>query len=110
MEEPPPENILVGRNPVLEALKAGTPVEKVYLLHGLRGGAVGKIVHMAKRQGVPCVEVGKQKLRDVAGDAPSQGVVALVGTKSYADLDEILSVGAARSEPAFVLVLDEIED
>jgi 23S rRNA (guanosine2251-2'-O)-methyltransferase len=104
------DNILIGRNPVIEALKAGRPLEKIFILYGVHGGGVGRIRQLAKQNGVPCVEVGKQKFRELVGDATSQGVAAVVGVKQYVDVDDILKVATDRGEPSFVLVLDEIED
>ncbi len=106
----PTANIIAGRNPVMEALKAGTLIEKVVILAGVKGNIIEKIRQMAKRNRVPCVEVGKQKFRDLVSDTTTQGVVAIVGTKAYVEMDDILAVAKERNEPPFVLILDEIED
>ena len=106
----PTANIIAGRNPVMEALKAGTIIERVVILAGVRGDAIEKIKIMAKRNRVPCVEVGKQKFRELVSDTTTQGVVAIVGTKTYVELDDILAIAHERNEPALVLILDEIED
>lgn len=106
----PTANIIAGRNPVMEALKAGTMIEKVVILAGVKGMAIEKIKLAAKRNRVPCVEVGKQKFRDLVSDTTTQGVVAIVGTKEYVEIDDILAVAQQRNEPGFVLILDEIED
>src|SRR5258706_101234 len=106
----PAVKIIAGRNPVIEALKAGTIIEKIVILAGVKGEAIEKIKAMAKRDRVPCVEVGKQKFRELVSDTTTQGVVAVVGTKEYAEVDDILKVAANRNEPPFVLLLDEIED
>jgi len=106
----PTANIIAGRNPVMEALRAGTIIEKVVILAGVKGNVIEKIRTMAKRNRVPCVEVGKQKFRDLVSDTTTQGVVAIVGTKAYVELEDILKVAEDRNEKAFVLILDEIED
>lgn len=106
----PTANIIAGRNPVMEALKAGTIIEKVVILAGVKGSAIERIKGMAKRNRVPVTEVGKQKFRELVSDTTTQGVVAIVGTKEYVELDDILEAAAKRAEPAFVLILDEIED
>ena len=106
----PTTNIIAGRNPVMEALKAGTIIEKVVILAGVRGAVIEKIQGMAKRNRVPCVEVGKQKFRDLVSDTTTQGVVAIVGTKAYVEVDDILAVAKQRNEKPFILILDEIED
>ncbi len=106
----PSANIIAGRNPVIEALKAGTIIEKVVILAGVKGNIIERIKQMAKRNRVPVMEVGKQKFRDLVSDTTTQGVVAVVGTKAYVELDDILQVAKERNEAPFVLILDEIED
>lgn len=106
----PSTNIIAGRQPVIEALRAGTIIEKVVILAGVKGGIIEKIKQMAKRNRVPVVEVGKQKFRDLVSDTTTQGVVAIVGTKSYVEIDTLLEIAKERNEPAFILILDEIED
>ena len=106
----PTANIIAGRNPVMEALRAGTLIEKVVILAGVKGSIIEKIKVMAKRNNVQVVEVGKQKFRDLVSDTTTQGVVAVVGTKAYVEVDDILAVAKKRNEPPFVLILDEIED
>ena len=106
----PTVNIIAGRNPVIEALRAGTIIEKVVILAGVKGNIIERIKQMAKRNRVPVMEVGKQKFLDLVSDTTTQGVVAVVGTKAYVEIDDILSVAKERSEAPFVLILDEIED
>ena len=106
----PTANIIAGRNPVIEALRSGTIIERVVILAGVKGGIIEKIKQMAKRNRVPVVEVGKQKFRDLVSDTTTQGVVAVVGTKTYVEIDHILNAAKERNEAPFVLILDEIED
>jgi 23S rRNA (guanosine2251-2'-O)-methyltransferase len=106
----PSANIIAGRNPVMEALRAGTIIEKVVVLAGIKGNIIEKIKVMAKRNRVPFVEVGKGKFRELVSDTTTQGVVAVVGTKEYVEMEDILAVAEQRGEPATVLILDEIED
>jgi 23S rRNA (guanosine2251-2'-O)-methyltransferase len=106
----PSTNIIAGRNPVIEALRAGTIIERIVILAGVKGGIIEKIKQMAKRNRVPVVEVGKQKFRELVSDTTTQGVVAVVGTKAYVEIDTILDIAKERNEKPFVLILDEIED
>jgi 23S rRNA (guanosine2251-2'-O)-methyltransferase len=106
----PTANIIAGRNPVLEALRGGTIIEKVVILGGVRGSAIERIKLLAKRNRIPCVEVGKSKFRELVSDTTTQGVVAIVGTKRYVEVTDILAIAEERSEAPFVLLLDEIED
>ena len=106
----PKVNIIAGRNPVMEALRAGTIIERVVILAGVKGNIIEKIKQMAKRNRVPCVEVGKGKFRELVSDTTTQGVVAVVGTKAYVEIDDILAIAKERNEAPFILILDEIED
>ena len=106
----PTANIIAGRNPVMEALRGGTIIEKVVILAGVKGNVIERIKQMAKRNRIPVVEVGKQKFRDLVSDTTTQGVVAVVGTKTYVDVDHILDIAKERNEAPFILILDEIED
>lgn len=106
----PSANIIAGRNPVMEALRAETMIEKVVVLAGIKGPVIEKIRMLAKRRGVPFVEASKAKFRDLVSDTTTQGVVAIVGTKEYVEVGDILQAAAARGEQASLLVLDEIED
>ena len=105
-----PENIIAGRNPVIEAFKAGTMIERVFILSGIKGGAIEKIRSLAQHNRIPCIEVGKQRFRSLASDTTTQGVVAIVNNKKYIEVADILAIAKKRDEPPFVLILDEIED
>lgn len=105
------ENVLIGRHAVIEALKSGRAIEKIFILYGTRGGSMSVIRRRAKEYGIPCVEVGKEKFQELVGrTGAAQGVAALVGLKEYVDVEDILAGSAKRKEAAFVLVLDAIED
>ncbi len=102
--------IIVGRQPVVEALKAGTPIEKIVLLYGVKGNAIERIRQLAKQRGIAVAESNRQRFRELAEDATTQGVVALVATKDYVEVEDIIAGAQRKGEPPFVLVLDEIED
>lgn len=103
-------DIIVGRHPVVEALKSGKPIEKIVLLYGVKGAAIERIRQLAKQRGIAVTESNRQRFRELAEDTTTQGVVALVGTKEYVELEEILAEAEKRNEPTFLLILDEIED
>lgn len=106
----PAVDIIAGRQPVIEALKSGKMIEKIVILFGVKGNIIEKIKQMAKQSRVPCVEVGKQRFRDLVSDTTTQGVVAIVGTKKYVELEDILKLAGERGEKPFLVILDEIED
>ncbi|MEE9225301.1 MAG: 23S rRNA (guanosine(2251)-2'-O)-methyltransferase RlmB [Bacteroidota bacterium] len=110
VREGPSSELIAGRNPVMEALRAGAAIEKVVFLYGAKGSAIERIKALARQSGVPCVEVNKQRFRELVSDATTQGVVAIVETKAYLSVDQILQHARERNEPPFVLVLDELDD
>jgi 23S rRNA (guanosine2251-2'-O)-methyltransferase len=104
------QNLITGRHPVLESLRSETPPEKIYILFGTRGNAILQIQQLAKRQGVPVKEIDRQRFLELCSDPNAQGILAVVATKQYVDIEALLQVSADKNEPPFLLVLDEIED
>jgi len=103
-------SLLIGKQPVLEALNSDTPIEKIYLLHRMHSGLVEKIRSQAKRRGIPLVEISAERLRELTTDAHSQGVAALVSAKSYVEPEDLLEAARTNGEQPLLLILDEIED
>ena len=102
--------IIAGRRPVMEALKSGTRIEKIVLLTGVKGDVILELRALADERKVPVTQANKPQFRELAPDQTTQGVVAIVQTKTLAALDEILAVPARRGEKGFLLILDGIED
>lgn len=102
--------IISGRNPVLEALKADASIEKILLQFGVKGPVIDIIKGLAHKKKIPCVETGKEKFLGVAGDAAAQGVIALLSTKRYSDVEDLLAIARELKQKPFLLILDEIED
>ncbi|MHB8171906.1 MAG: 23S rRNA (guanosine(2251)-2'-O)-methyltransferase RlmB [Thermincolia bacterium] len=103
-------DIILGRNPVLEALKAGRGVNKILLLKGGTGRVFKDIVVAAREKGVPIQEVDRQFLNNLVEGENHQGVVALAASKEYVDVDHLLALAESKGEAPFVILLDEIED
>lgn len=101
---------IVGRNPVLEALKHGGTIHKVLVARGSGKGSITEIVARAREGKIPVQEVDRNYLDNLVPDSNHQGVVALVPAREYADLDDILERARDKGEDPFILVLDEIED
>jgi len=101
---------IVGRQPIIEALKAHQPIEKILVQHGTHGHAISTIVKLARQSGVPVAEASKQRFRELVGEEVTQGVLAFVSEATYVELEELLTIAAQRNEPPFLLILDEIED
>jgi 23S rRNA (guanosine2251-2'-O)-methyltransferase len=105
-------SLIIGRNPVIEALKSGRPIEKILILHGSHGKPVDTIRALARERRIQCIEVNKQKFRDLTKSDSSQGVAAMIPVKEYEDLDDLLDrlSGLTLGEKPLVLLLDEITD
>ncbi|GJQ19728.1 MAG: 23S rRNA (guanosine(2251)-2'-O)-methyltransferase RlmB [Bacteroidia bacterium] len=99
-----------GRKPVLEALKSPRSIQKILILYGTRGKVIDDIRHQARRAGVPVTEVDKQRFAQIADMATAQGVAAVVESKEYVEIEDLLDqVKQSGASPRF-LILDEIED
>ena len=106
------EDLIEGRNAVLEALRAGRSIDKLYLAKGETDKTLAHIAARARAAGVVVVEADRRKL-DALSASPTkahQGVVAVAAVKDYCSLADILRVAEERGEPPFVLVCDEISD
>jgi 23S rRNA (guanosine2251-2'-O)-methyltransferase len=99
-----------GRNPVLEALRAGHPLIKIYLLKNEGSGPVRTIIDAARHKGVPISYLDSPALNKMAVTRNHQGVIAIAAEWKYAALDSILQRAAAKDEPPFLVILDGVED
>lgn len=102
--------LILGRQPVIEALKSKNFVEKVYLLYGTKGQKINQIKFLAKKRKVKITVLSKQKFRELTPSTVTQGVAALVGERKYNDIDDILKVAEERNEKPFILLLENIQD
>ena len=107
--EPKPD-VIAGRNPVSEAIRSGRPIDKILVARGEKTGAVVGILAKARDRQIPVKEVDRTKLDFLSGSAPHQGIVALAAAKEYCTVEEILAYAEERSEPPFLVILDELED
>jgi len=102
-------NIIIGRNPVMEALKSGREIEKLLIAKDAEG-SIRKIIGMAKEKTLPYQFAEKTALDRVAGGRAHQGVVAYISTYEYCDAADILEKARQKSEDPFIIILDGIED
>lgn len=108
LNKPVRSDLIIGRNPVLEALKAGRPIDSVYISG--EGGSLSLIARLAKEQGAVVKEAGRQKLDEISGGAAHQGVIAFGACAEYVGIKDILDAARAKNEPPFVIICDGIED
>lgn len=105
-----PEDVLIGRNAVIEALRSERGINKILLAEGDRAGSVKEILSLARERGIVVQSVNRSKLEALAGGMRHQGVLAYVSPVAYAELEDILKRAAEKEEPPFLLLLDELED
>lgn len=103
-------NAVCGRNAVLELLKSGRSVDKLFVRKGDREGSITLIVAEAIKRGIPVVEVEKAKIDTLGAGTNHQGVVAMAAAKEYVSIDEILEVARERGEKPLIVIADEIAD
>ena len=102
-------NIIIGRNPVMEALKAGREMDKILVAKGAEGSIV-KIIAMAKDNGVPVIYSEQVGLDRISGGKAHQGVAAYMPAHEYVEVEDILDIAKERGEDPFIIILDNIED
>lgn len=105
-----PDDVLVGRNAVTEALKSGRGINKLWIASGDREGSVSEIAALAKERGIVMQYVERAKIESFAGGHRHQGVLAYVAPVPYAELDDILKAAEEKGEAPFLVLLDELED
>jgi 23S rRNA (guanosine2251-2'-O)-methyltransferase len=111
LPSPNPENPIEGRNPVLEALKAGRPINKLLLSKNIgRHSVIGQILYHAKKNGVLVEYVDSRFIQKLSSTGHSQGVLAMVATKDYVDLNYLLEASQQRADLPLYIILDGIED
>jgi len=103
--------VIEGRNPVIEALKAGRPISKILLDSNIRRhGVVDRILILSKARGVPVEFVEKRIMEKQGSIGSSQGIIAFAAVKEFVDLGELMTISRAKPDPPLYLVLDGIED
>ncbi len=103
-------SLVCGRNAVMELLRSGRAVDKLFVHGGDREGSITVIVAEAIRMGIPVIEVEKNRLDTMAPDLQHQGVVAMAALKEYVSIDDILAIAAERGEKPLIVIADEISD
>lgn len=104
------EEYIAGKHSVLEALRSGRTIHKIWIAEQANKQAVQPIYAEAKQRGVIVQTADKKKLDQLSEGVQHQGVVAQAAARDYAELDDILAAIEAKGETAFLLILDEIED
>ena len=102
------EDVIAGRNAVMEALKSGRSLESVLVAKGERQGSIGAILARCRESGIPVKETDSRKLDAMA--ANHQGVIAIAACKEYVPLEALFAAAEAKGEQPFFILCDELED
>ncbi len=104
-------DIIEGRNPIIEALKSGRPLNKILLAHNIgRHSSIAQILYLSRSKGIPVEYVTKDAIDRLSATGAHQGVIAYVAIKEYIELEDLFTISENRGEPPFYCVLDGIED
>lgn len=104
------EDIVIGRNAVIEALKGDRTIETLYISNSKLEGSINTIVSIAKEKRILIKEVDKRKLDLMCEGGTHQGVIAKVTPYKYSEVSDILDLAEERNETPFIVILDEVED
>ena len=104
------EFTIEGRNAVIEAYRAGRPIDNLFVLDGCQDGPILTIKREAKAKGTPVKFVTKERLDQLSETGHHQGVIAYAAAYEYAEVEEILENARKKGEPPFLFLLDNIED
>ncbi|HCO62986.1 MAG TPA: 23S rRNA (guanosine(2251)-2'-O)-methyltransferase RlmB [Clostridiales bacterium] len=110
MEQAVADGLIEGRNAVIEALRAGTAMDKVYIARGETDATLGHIASTARGKGIVVVEADRRKLDGMSRTKSHQGVIAVAAVREYADVADILAAAREKGEPPLVVVCDELSD
>ena len=106
----PEEQMIEGRNAVLEALRAGRTIERLYVQDGLQDGPILSILREAKKHDLLLSRVKKERLDQLSETGRHQGVIARAAAYAYSTVDAMLEKASAAGEAPFLILLDNIED
>ncbi|MCI8886100.1 MAG: 23S rRNA (guanosine(2251)-2'-O)-methyltransferase RlmB [Dorea sp.] len=104
------ENLIEGRNAVLEAFRAGKTIDKLLVLDGCQDGPVKSIIREAKKQDTLIQFVTKERLSQISETGKHQGVIAYAAAYAYAEVEDMLKTAEEKGEDPFLILLDNIED
>ncbi len=104
------EGVLEGRNAVMEALRSGRTIDKVYLAAGETDSGLARLAAMAREAGAVVSPVDRRKLDRMSATGAHQGIIAQVAAHAYVSIEEMLELAARRGEPPLLVVCDELSD
>lgn len=99
-----------GRNAVIEAFRAGKPIDKIFVLDGCQDGPISTIKREAKKHNVLIKYVTRDRLDQLSETGKHQGVIAYGAAYEYSEVEDILAKAREKGEDPFIFLLDNIED
>lgn len=109
-QNPGREDVIFGRNPVLEAIKSGRAIDSILVSRASQNGAITGILAKARERKIRIKEVDPKKLDFMCANGTHQGIAAVAAVCEYKELEDIFALAEERNEPPFIIILDEIED
>ncbi len=104
------EYTIEGRNSVIEAFRAGKPIDKLFILDGCQDGPILTIKREARKTDCIIKYVDKDRLDSMSETGHHQGVIAIAAAYEYADMEDIFKKAMDKGEDPFILLLDNIMD
>lgn len=104
------EGVIEGRNAVIEALRAGRAIDKIFIAKGETDATLGHIASRARERGIVVVDADRRKLDFMSVTHSHQGVIALAAVREYSSISDILKIAEERGEKPLVIICDEISD
>lgn len=104
------EDVVEGRNAVIEALKSDRTIEQILVAKGDSEGSINVIYALSKEKHIVIKEVDRRKLDQMSDTGSHQGVIAIVTPYKYFEVDDIIQYAKSKGENPFIIILDEIED
>ena len=104
------DGVIEGRNAVIEALRAGVTIDKIFIMKGETDATLGHIASSAREKGIVVVDADRRKLDGMSRTHSHQGVIALAAVREYASVDDILSAAREKGEAPLIVVCDELSD
>ena len=104
------DGVIEGRNAVVEALRAGVTIDKIFIMKGETDATLGHIASTAREAGIVVVDADKRKLDSMSRTHSHQGVIALAAVRAYVSVDDILAIAREKGENPLIVVCDELTD
>ena len=102
--------VIFGRNPVLEAIRSGREIDRLYVSHSAKSGSISEIIAKCSSKGILIKEISPQKLDYYCCGGNHQGVAVMIASHEYSTVEDILAFAEEKNEPPFIVLTDGIED